>query len=63
MAECTIHFRLRGAEKENATLSEKRKQDAVCLDELTKEREKLQRRYQHFRSRSPIRALSMNMFK
>ena len=44
-----IRFRLRDAEKENASLTEKVKEGAVRLDELTNERDKLQRRYHSFK--------------
>ena len=44
-----IRFRLRDAETEKASLTEKVEESAVRLDELTNERDKLQRRYHSFK--------------
>ena len=38
-------FRLRDAEKENTSLKEKAKKDAVRLDRLESERDKLENKY------------------
>ena len=49
MNDINIRFRLRDAEKEKASLTQKVEEGAVRLDELTNERDKLQRRYHCFK--------------